>query len=164
MNDNGFQLTPADVRGQEFRRSAFGYEVATVDEFRNRIADALERLLRERAALEERLHSFREQLKAFREREKALNDAVVMAHQMRADVEHAAKRESEIAVREARVKADDILEDARGVEVNIRRDIEEAQRQFTAYLAAFRRLLERQLAEVDALAEHERDGSLPGPR
>jgi DivIVA domain-containing protein len=162
MNDNGFRLTPADIRGQEFRRSAFGYEVAAVDEFRSHVAEELEKLLRERAALEERLHSFREQLKAFREREKALNDAVVMAHQMRADVEQAAKRDSEISIREARVKADDILKDARDVEVSIRRDIEEAQRQFTAYLAAFRRLLERQLAEIDALAEHERDGSPPG--
>lgn len=161
MNDNEFRLTPADIRGQEFRRGAFGYEVAAVEDFRNRMAEELEKLLRERAATEERLHNFREQLKSFREREKALNDAVVMAHQMRADVEQAAKRESEISIREARVKADGLLEEARGVEVSIRHDIEEAQRQFTAYLASFRRLLERQLAEVDALAEHERDGSPP---
>lgn len=161
MNDNGFRLTPADVRGQEFRRGAFGYEVASVDEFRNRVAEELERLFRERAALEERLHSFREQLKSFREREKALNDAVVMAHQMRADVEQAAKRESDLAIREARAKADELLEDARKVELTIRHDIEEAQRQFTGYVAAFRRLLDRQLAELDAIAEHERDGSPP---
>ncbi|MDH3457826.1 MAG: DivIVA domain-containing protein [Gemmatimonadota bacterium] len=162
MNDNEFRLTPADVRGQEFRRAALGYDITSVEEFRGRIAEELERLFRERAALEERLSSFREQLKAFREREKALNDAVVMAHQVRADVEDAAKRESELAMREARSKADDILGDARSVEISIRRDIEEAQRQFGAYLAAFRRLLERQLAQLDALADHERDGSMPG--
>jgi cell division septum initiation protein DivIVA len=121
----------------------------------------MERLFRERAAIEERLSSFREQLKAFREREKALNDAVVMAHQMRADVEQAAKRNSDLAMREARSKADDILNEARSVEVSIRGDIEEAQRQFTAYLASFRRLLERQLAQLDALADYERDGSPP---
>jgi cell division septum initiation protein DivIVA len=161
MNDDGFRVTAADIRGQDFRRSAFGYEVAGVEEFRGRMAEEFERLMRERAALEERLSSFREQLKAFREREKALNDAVVMAQQVRADAEEAAKRDTELAAREARAKADDLLDDARKVEVGIRRDIEEAQRQFNAYLAAFRRLLERHLCEIDALAEHERDGSPP---
>jgi len=161
MNDQEFRLTPADVRAQRFRRVTFGYEQAVVEDFRARVADELERLMRERAALEERLQSSREQLKAYRDREKALNDAVVMAHQVREDMQQSARRDSESLLRDARVKADEILAEARTVEVSIRHDIEEAQRQFVAYIAAFRRLLDRQQAEVDALAEHERDGSPP---
>ena len=162
MNDEGFRLTPVDVRTQEFRRSAFGYDVAGVEDFRSRVAEELERLLRERATSEERLQNLREQLKSYREREKALNDAVVMAQQVRADTEQAAKRDSEAAMRDAQVKAEEILAEARAAEAETRRDIEEAQRQFSAYLTAFRQLLWRQLAEVDALAEHERDGTPPG--
>lgn len=160
MNDE-FRLTPADVRAQEFRRGAFGYNVAGVEDFRQRAAEEMERLLRERATLEERLQNFREQLKSFREREKALNDAVVMAQQVRADAQEAAQKDAELLLREARQEADALLIEARADETAVRRDIEEAQRQFSAYLAAYRRLLERQLAEVDALAEHERDGSPP---
>ena len=78
MNDE-FHLTPVDVRAQEFRRSAFGFDPAGVEDFRDRVADEMERLLRERATLEERVQNLREQLKAFREREKALNDALVAA-------------------------------------------------------------------------------------
>jgi DivIVA domain-containing protein len=161
MNDQEFRLTPADIRAQQFRRTAFGYEQAAVEDFRSRVADELERLLRERAAFEERLQSSREQLKAYREREKALNDAVVMAHQVREDIQQSAQRDSESVLREARQRADELLGEARAVEISVRRDIEEAQRQFNAYISAFRRLLDRQLAEVDALAEHERDGSAP---
>jgi F0F1-type ATP synthase membrane subunit b/b' len=84
-----------------------------------------------------------------------------MAHQVREDMQQSARRDSESLLREARVKADEILAEARTVEASIRHDIEEAQRQFVAYIAAFRRLLDRQQAEVDALAEHERDGSAP---
>ncbi len=84
-----------------------------------------------------------------------------MAHQVREDIHQAARRESELQLKEARSRADDVLTEARAAEASIRRDIEEAQRQFAAYIAAFRRLLERQLAEIDALAEHERDGSPP---
>lgn len=161
MNDE-FRLTPADVRAQQFRRAAFGYEVAGVEDFRQRIADEMERLLRERATLDERLQNFREQLKSFRDREKALNDAIVMAQQVRAEAQEAAQRDSELAIRAAQEEARALVIEAQTTEAGVRRDIEEAQRQFSAYLAAFRRLLERQLAEVDALAEHERDGSPPG--
>lgn len=160
MNDE-FRLTPADVRAQEFRRGAFGYDVAGVEDFRQRVAEEMERLLRERAMLDERLQNFREQLKSFREREKALNDAVVMAQQVRADAQEAAQKDADLLLREARQEAEALLIEARADEAEVRRDIEEAQRQFSAYLAAYRRLLDRQLAEVDALAEHERDGSAP---
>jgi DivIVA domain-containing protein len=161
MTDDGFHLTPVDIRAQEFHRSLRGYDPASVEEFRQRIAEEVERLLRERAQMEERLQAFREQLKAFREREKALNDALVMAQQLRSDTEQAARREADLVLREARAQADQILQEARGADGAVRRDMEAAQRQFTAYLAAFRTLLERYLSEVDALEAHRGDGSPP---
>jgi DivIVA domain-containing protein len=161
MNDEAFRLTPADIRQQEFRRTLKGYDQAGVEEFRERVASELERVLMERSQFEERLQGLREQLKSFRDREKALNDAVVVAQQLREDTVEAAKRDADVAMREAKVKADELLADARQAEAGVRGDIETAQRQFTGYVAAFRQLLLRQLAELDALAEHESDGTLP---
>lgn len=161
MNDEPFRLTPADIRAQPFRRALFGYDRVGVEEFRAQVIDALERLLRERATLEERLANFRDQLKAYRDREKAINDAVMMAQQLRKDTEDNVRRESQVTLGDARKKADDILVEARAAEERIRGDVETAQRQFSAYLAAFRQLLWRQLAELDALEEHERDGTAP---
>jgi DivIVA domain-containing protein len=161
MNDDGFRLTPVDVRGQEFRKKTFGYDPEGVEDFRQRVADELERLLRERAQMEDRLENFREQLRAFRDRERALNEAVVMAQKMREETETIARRNSEVTMQEAHVKAEEIISGARNREADVRRDIETVQLQFTGYLSAFRQLLLRQLAELDALAEHERDGSPP---
>jgi DivIVA domain-containing protein len=160
MNDE-FRLTPVDLRAQEFGRTVFGYDRAAVDDFRERTAAELERLLKERQNLEERVHGLREQLKAYREREKALNDALVAAQQARADTERLARQEAELILREARLEAERILADAREEERDVRRDTEEARRHFSAYLTAYRALLERQLGEVDALETHERDGSAP---
>lgn len=162
MNDAGFRLTPADVRAQEIRRKLFGYDVAGVEDLRTRVADEMERLIRERTALEERLKSSCAQLETYQEREKTINDAVMLAQRVRDEAGQTAKRESELVIREARAAADQLLAEARSVEGNVRRDIEAAQHQFSGYLAAFRRLLERHLAEVDALGDHERDGSPPG--
>jgi DivIVA domain-containing protein len=163
VNEPSFNLTPVDVRTQEFRKSVRGYDPESVDEFRTRVADEMERLLREKAVLEDRVQSLREQLKAFRDREKALNDALVAAQQLRADTEQSARREAELVVREARTQADGVVQEARIAEQAVRRDTETAQRHFTAYLAAFRTLLERYLSEVDALDVHTRDGSTPRP-
>jgi len=163
VTEPGFNLTPVDVRTQEFRKTLRGYDPDAVDEFRGRVADELERLLREKAVLDDRVQSLREQLKAFRDREKALNDALVVAQQLRQDTEQAARREAELVIREARTQADALVQEARVAEQAVRRDTESAQRHFTAYLGAFRTLLERYLSEVDALDVHTRDGSTPKP-
>ena len=163
MSDE-FRLTPVDVRAQEFRRAAFGYERAAVEDFRERVATALERLLKERATLEERVQGLREQLKVFREREKALNDALVAAQQLRNDTEAVARQQADLILRESRLKADELLAEARESERQVRNDSEQAHRHFAAYLTAYRHLLERSLAEVDALESHNRDGSAPAPQ
>jgi DivIVA domain-containing protein len=162
VTDDGFYLTPVDIRAQEFRKTLRGYDVGDVDDFRQRVADELERLLKERAENEGKLQQLREQLKTFRDREKALNDALVMAQQLRGDTEQAARKDAELIAREARLKADETLNEAKGEERAVRREIETAQRQFSSYLASFRTLLERYLSEVDALEANDRDGSGPG--
>src|SRR3989475_8876884 len=51
MSEDAFHLTPLDIRKQEFRRALRGYEPVGVEDFRMRVADELERILREKAQL-----------------------------------------------------------------------------------------------------------------
>jgi DivIVA domain-containing protein len=151
MSDDAFHLTPLDVRKQEFRKTLRGYDSNGVEEFRTRVADELERILRERAVLEERVIALTEQLRAFRERERAMNEALVAAQQLREDSRAAATREAQVVAREAQAEARRILDEARTAEVDVRRQLVETERQFHAYLGGFRAMLERQLAELKAL-------------
>lgn len=151
MTESAFHLTPIDIRKQEFRRSLRGYEPAEVDEFRSRVAEELERLLRERAVLEERLASLTVQVRTFHERERAMNDALVSAQQLREDTRLAAQREAEAVVRAADAEGRKLVDEARGAEADVRRKLAEAERQFQAYVGGFRALLERQAAELRAL-------------
>src|SRR2546422_894107 len=52
VSDDAFNLTPHDIRKQEFRKSLRGYETLGVEDFRMRVADALERAMRERQLAE----------------------------------------------------------------------------------------------------------------
>ena len=151
MNDDAFNLTPLDIRKQEFRKSLRGYEPESVEDFRLRVADALERAIRERQLLEERLSALTEQLRVFRERERAMNDALVAAQQLRQDTRSAAEREGQVIVREAQAEAKRVLDEARAAQSAVEARMAEAERQFQQYMGGFRALLERQMAELRAL-------------
>lgn len=169
MSDDTFQLTPHDVRAQEFQKVLRGYDPVQVEDFKTRLAEELDRILRHRVGLDERLKGMMEQLRSFRERERALNDGVVMAQQLRVDSQAAAEREAEIILKEARHEAETIVEEARregarlveqarNEDERLRSAMESSVRQYSAYLSSFRSLLERQLAEVAALEQHRERG------
>jgi cell division initiation protein len=151
VSDDGFHLTPLDVRRQEFRRSLRGYDRLGVEDFRMRVADELERVLRERSVLEERVAALTDQLRVFRERETAMNEALVAAQQLREETRTAAEREAQVIVREAETESRQRLDAADRDEGHVRERMAEVQRQFAGYLAGFRALLERQQAELRAL-------------
>jgi DivIVA domain-containing protein len=157
VSEAAFHLTPLDIRKQEFRRTLRGYEPMGVDDFRLRVAEELERILRERSVLEERLAALTDQLRSFRERERAMNEALVAAQQLREETRTAAEREAQVIVREAEAEARRIVDEAHATQSDVRRQVAEAERQYQAYLGGFRALLERQIAELKAL-DGQREG------
>ncbi len=151
MSEAAFHLTPLDIRKQEFRRSLRGYERLGVEDFRERVADELERILREKSVLEERVAALAEQLQVYRERERAMNEALVAAQQLREETRATAAREAQMIVREAQAEARRLLEEAYAGQSAVQRQTGEAERRFHEYVTGFRALLERQLAELRAL-------------
>ena len=121
MSESAFHLTPLDVRKQEFRKSLRGYEPVGVEDFRVRVADELERILREKSVLEERVAALGEQLRAYRERERAMNEALVAAQQLREATHVAAQREAQVVLREAEAEARRVLDAAGAAKADVER-------------------------------------------
>ena len=151
MSDNAFELTPLDVRSHEFGRAVRGYDRVQVDEFKLRLSWEIERLIRERSRLRNGSRARRTSCARIRERERALNEALVAAQQLRADTRQQAEREAELVVREAEAEATRLLNRARIEEQLVRERTASASRNFAAYVAGLRALMERHLAELDAL-------------
>ena len=150
MTDEIFHLTPLDVRRYEFGRALRGYDPERVDQFREQVANDLERLTRINQELDQKARTLHDQLKSFRERDKALNDALVSAQQLRAEMRDQAERESQLTIREAQAQAEGILANAQG---NIRRiedELAALERVRRNYLTQMRVFVERQLAEIAA--------------
>ncbi|HET9453601.1 MAG TPA: DivIVA domain-containing protein [Gemmatimonadaceae bacterium] len=150
MNDEIFHLTPLDVRRTEFPRVLRGYDTARVDEFREQVADELERLTRVNQELEQKARGFHDQLKSFRDRDKALNDALVHAQQLRAEIREQAERESQLTLREAQAEAERIVASAQNDMRRMEDELAALERFQRNYLTQLRVFVERQLAEITA--------------
>lgn len=150
MIDETFHLTPLDVRRMEFGNALRGYDRERVDQFREQVATELERLGRINADLEAKARGFHEQLKSFRERDKAINEALVSAQQLRAEMKGQAEKESELILREARAEAARVIDGARANVRAIEEEFTAIDRMRRGYLAQLRMHVERQLAEISA--------------
>jgi DivIVA domain-containing protein len=150
MIDESFHLTPLDVRRYDFGRALRGYDPERVDQFREQVAEELERLTRLNQDLDAKARNFHEQLRAFRERDKALNEALVSAQQLRAEIREQSERESQLILREARAQADHIIEAARGEIRALQEELAGLERTRRSYLTQMRLLVERQLADITA--------------
>ena len=150
MNDEAFHLTPVDVRRYDFGSALRGYDKTRVDQFRDQVADELERLTRVNQELDAKAKGFHEQLRAFRERDKALNDALISAQQLRAETREQADREAQLILREARAEGERLIEEARSDVRRLRADIDALDRARRSYLAQMRSMAERQLAELES--------------
>jgi DivIVA domain-containing protein len=150
MTDETFHLTPVDVRRYEFATAMRGYDKARVEQFRDQVADEMERLTRLNAELDAKAKAYVEQLRTFRERDKALNDALISAQQLRAEIREQAEREAQLILREARAESERIVESSRGEIRRLEDEVAALGKTRRAYLTQLRMLVERQLAEIEA--------------
>lgn len=150
MADESFHLTPLDIRRFDFGSALRGYDRGRVDEFRDQVAAEVERLAKQVQVLEGKAQGFHEQLRAFRERDKAINEALISAQQLRAEMREQAEREAQLILREARAEGDRIIAAAKTDVTRLETEIDTMHRQRRAYLLQLRALVERQLAEIEA--------------
>ena len=142
MTDESFHLTPLDIRRYDFGAKAFrGYDENKVEDFRNQVAEELERLTRANQELESKARGFHEQLRAFRERDKALNDALVSAQQLRSEIREQAEREAQLILREARAEGEQLLADARAEVRRLETEIAALDKSRLTYIGQLRALV-----------------------
>jgi len=162
MSDESFHLTPLDIRRYDFGQKSFrGYDEKKVEDFRNQVAEELERLTRVNQDLDSKARGFHEQLRAFRERDKALNEALVSAQQLRSEIREQAEREAQLILREARAEGERQLDGMRNDIRQLEAELIALEKSRRAYLGQLRQVAERQLAEIAAAEQGARGASAP---
>jgi len=139
------KLTPLDIHHKEFGRAIRGYNEAEVDEFLDKVADELERLFKENIDLNERLEAAEERLRGFQDMERTLHNTMISAQKSAEDIVGSAHRESEVVLRDAEVKAKEIVHAALQQKQKTQSELVRVKQAEEDFRAAFKGLLEKHL-------------------
>jgi cell division initiation protein len=107
------RITPLDIQKHRFRRTFRGYDPKEVRAFLLSFAEQYELVVRENGQHREQVAALREQLREHEERERVLKDTLLAAQAAADQLRAAARRDAEIIVKEAEVKAEKMMEVAR---------------------------------------------------
>ncbi|MBI2199190.1 MAG: DivIVA domain-containing protein [Candidatus Rokubacteria bacterium] len=158
------RITPMDIRQQQFTVKMFrGFDVQEVDTFLEDVAQDYEALMRENTLLKEQLQALEERTRGLEERERVLQQTLVTTQRLTEEMKEGARREAALAVREAEVAGEKLLEAARTEEAVIRSEIMLLKRNRRQLAEGIRSTIEmyQRMVEPD-LRSSPREGAAPG--
>lgn len=107
------KLSPLNIRNQQFNKSIRGFEPEEVAAFLDKIAEEFEKLNSENDYLKKELDKASAKLNEYRKIEKKLQDTLLNAHESSSKATESAKKQGSLIIKEAEVKAAQILENAK---------------------------------------------------
>lgn len=143
------RMTAMDVEKQEFPSRVRGYDREEVRLFLRSVAEELGRLHLENGALREEIGRLRESLDDLRSRDRMLQETLVTAQSMVADLREKAQREADVVLKEARGKSDRMIEQAQAETEKIEAEIGRARLERDAFENRLRSCIEEHLALLD---------------
>jgi cell division initiation protein len=152
------RMTATDIRQQQFAVRLFrGFDPQEVDAFLEEMADAVEDLSRENALLKEQLIVVEEKSRGVEGREKTLQETLVTTQKIAEEFKENARREAELVLREAHLRAEKSMLDAREEHAKLTAEVGTLRRlrrqlgeEIMSSIAMHKRLVEQTLAEGDA--------------
>ncbi len=158
--NTSYEITPEDIRGQEFRRKMLGYDPDTVDNFLDQLADQLERMQSDIAGLSERL-AVAEQITAeYREIEETIKTTLIDAQKNASDRRKAAEAEASSVITKACLEAETVTNETHQKLADVRRQIEELTAVKTRFITQIETLLSSQMDHLHAVTSE--FGPAPG--
>src|ERR1043165_3499087 len=116
------RISALDIRQQQFSKRLRGFDRQEVEAFLEDVAEDYESVVRENTLLKEQLAVLEERSRNITEHERTLQDTLGTTHRLTEEMKQAAKRESEVLVREAEMRAEKMVEEIRAEEARLRQD------------------------------------------
>ena len=115
------KLTPQEIITQQFNIKSKGFDKEEVTAFLGQAAEILENEILEKERLKKDLEKIKKNLSKLEKREDILRDTLIAAQKFSEEIKSNARKESELMVKEAEMKADEIINNA----VNRQHDLKE---------------------------------------
>ncbi len=161
------KITPLDIQHKVFDTQWRGYNKLQVDQFLEEIAESVEELTKQNLILKEKLNGKDEELSQLKRAESTLTSTLISTQSFVDQLKRGAQRDADLVVKEAELKAEEILAQSRTEHVELRRIISELGRQralvldrLRSTLSAFHRLVEIE-EQIDPSFQEPRDVGNP---
>ncbi len=138
-------ITPQDIREKAFDRAVRGYDMETVDEFLDEIADDYTTLTKENTSLKSKMRVLVEKIEEYRQTEDSMRLALLSAQKMSAQIEAEAKERAEKLVSEAQAKADNAKRMAEASIANETAKLNEAKKATQKYIDHMTAVCQKQI-------------------
>ena len=143
------KITPLDIQHKVLDTQWRGYHKTQVDQFLEEISESVEELTKENLVFKEKLSGKDEELKQLRRGESTLISTLISTQSFVDQLKRGAQRDADLIVKEAELKAEEILSQSRAELVEMRRTISGLRQQralvldrLRATLSTFHRLVE----------------------
>ena len=151
------KITPLDIQQREFKGRFRGYDREEVQAFLRSVSQTVEEMIKENAMLKERADKLYQEVTELRKKETTLNELLVTTQTMTETLKETARKEADLILREAEMKAEDLLKSAHVDFRTLQRDILDLRKErmlalekLRAMLQTFAKVLE--MEEMDANA------------
>lgn len=148
-------LTPLDIHNKEFKRSFRGYKEDEVDEFLDVVIKDYETLYRDNIEGKETIERLNSKLEHYQHMENTLHSTLVIAQETAEEVKLNAKKETELIIKEAEIRAQKLIEEALAKVRRMTGECEELQKQSKVFRTRLRTLLEAQMEMLNTVDEEE---------
>jgi cell division initiation protein len=151
------RITPLDIQQKQFPMKFRGFDVEEVYAFLEVIREEMEDLLRENANLKETVQRLEGQIKDYKDMETTLRETLLTAQQMAEDYKTNSRKEAELVVKEAELRADTMLKDTQEKVIKIHEDIVDLKGIRRHFKEEIKRLVESHLKMLDFDKEREEE-------
>ncbi len=156
------RITPLDIQQKQFPMKFRGFDVEEVYAFLEVVREEMEDLLRENASVKEQVHRAENQIKEYRDMETTLRETLMTAQQMVEEYKTNARKEAELLIREAELKADTLMKEAQDKVVKIHEDIVDLKGIRRHFKEELKRLVESHMRMLEFDKERESEGEEAG--
>jgi len=152
------KLTPLEIKKQEFRKALRGFDPIEVQTFLEMVAEEYEKLLEENKMLNQRIIELDTKLKDYLETEKTLRETLLNVQEVKKQSEESSRRQADLIIKEAELKALEIMENARKQARQMRDEVNWLKSQKESFINRLRHIL---ISQIELLSVMEIDDAIP---
>lgn len=149
------RITPLDIQQKQFPVKFRGFDIEEVYAFLELIREEMEDLIRENGSLKEQVQRLESQLKEYRNMELTLRETLMTTQQIVEEYRSNAKREAEMIIKEAELRAEKMIMEAQEKAIKIHEDIMDLRGVRQHFKEELRRLIESHLKMLEFDKERE---------